>query len=90
MSDVEIVKDSLPGFNGSAALVRRGSDYFVVSSIGTAFDTGRPETMAFRADDSGNITSWMDVAGGTYATRESVIADLEAGRDRDENTEDDL
>lgn len=70
---VEVLRE-LSGFRGTACLVRRGDEFFVVSSVVAGF-TGF-ETLAFRADASGVVTDWMDVAGGRGMTREAVIAEL--------------
>lgn len=57
-------------------LVRIGDDYYAVSSIPAAPDHGGPETLAFAADEFGEITSWTDVAGGRGKSREETIAQL--------------
>ena len=78
MVQVEIVRE-LSGFRGPAVLVKRDADYFIVSSV-TAYSG--PETLVFRADESGEVTSWTDVAGGRDRSRAEVIAQLERGEDR--------
>jgi hypothetical protein len=80
---VEIIRE-LDGFTGLACLVRRGEEFFVVSSI-DGLPTARgqlpsSETMAFRSDADGRVTDWGDVAGGRGATRADVIADLESAQ----------
>ena len=75
---IELVKDNLPGFRGSAALVKRGELYFVVSSITSAYDTGLPETLVFPATAEGKVTDWGSVAGRRYVTRAQAIEELEA------------
>ncbi len=79
MSAVEFVRE-LTGFTGSACLVRRGEEYFAVSSTVAAY-TGF-ETLVFPADKNGEVTSWGDVAGGRGVSREEAIAELAAGQDR--------
>jgi hypothetical protein len=71
----EIVKE-LTGFTGNAVLVRKGKDYFVVSSTVAMF-TG-PETLVFPADADGNVTDWGEVAGGRGVSRQEAIAELDA------------
>ena len=72
----EIEDDYGATMGGSACLVKRGDEYFVVSSVPSAFDTLCPETLAFAADKDGEVTSWMDVAGGRYMTRDETIRGL--------------
>lgn len=67
----------LTGFRGEACLVLCGTDYYAVSSVNLAFDTGMSETLVFPANSDGQVTSWGDVAGGSNMSREQAIADLE-------------
>lgn len=76
---VEIVKPNLEGFTGNAMLVKRGEEYFVVSSVVAMF-TGF-ETLVFAADSEGNVTSWTEVAGGRGMYQEEAIQQLEEGID---------
>ena len=75
MTRVEFVRE-LDGvdWKGSACLVKRGDDYFVVSSVIALYSDF--ETLAFRADKKGQIVNWVEVAGGRGASREDVIAEL--------------
>jgi hypothetical protein len=73
--NVEIVKE-LTGFTDAACLVRRGAEYFVVSSADAMF-TG-PETLVFPADADGKVTDWGEVAGGRGVSREEAITELAA------------
>ena len=59
MAEVEFVKE-LSGFQGRACLVKAGGEFFAVSSVNAMF-TG-PETLVFRADENGEVASFMDVA----------------------------
>jgi len=61
----------------TGCLVTNGTDYWVVSSLDAAFDTGLPETLAFPATPDGKIKSYLEVAGGRFMSREDVIAQLE-------------
>ncbi len=70
------VKKELSGFKGAACLVEHEGQHYVVSSVDAMY-TG-PETLVFEADESGNVTSWTDIAGGRGMSREEAIADLEA------------
>ena len=67
----------------SAVLVQRNDEYFVVSSIAFAFDTGGPETLVFPADETGEITDWGEVAGGRGMSREEAIAQLDRALEDD-------
>lgn len=40
-----------------------GHDVVVVSALPSAYDTKRPETYIFGADDNGKITHWGELAG---------------------------
>lgn len=59
---------------GDQVLVRRGDEYFVVSSVDAMF-TGC-ETLVFPSDDKGEISSYLEVAGGRGVSREEAIAEL--------------
>lgn len=76
----------LSDFNGEAVLYRvspplaydweeRGRDFeFVVSSaIFAAFDTGRPETFLFPADENGEILDWMELPGSTGGVADPTV-----------------
>jgi hypothetical protein len=69
---VQIIRE-LKDYNGRACLVRKGEEYFVVSSVSVL---GTPETLVFRADAEGDITEWLEVAGGKHMSREEAIVDL--------------
>jgi hypothetical protein len=70
---VEFVKE-LHDFAGLAALVKRGNQYFVVSSVIAPFSGF--ETLVFLADENGEVTSWDEVAGGRGVSREEAITEL--------------
>lgn len=72
---VEIVRELDKGFKGHACLVKKGGQYFVVSSADALFSG--PETLVFPADESGKVTDWGEVAGGKGTSREQAIAELE-------------
>jgi len=52
--------------------------YYRISSIPSAFDTGRPETLAFVSDEDGNVQSWTDVVGIAEQDIDKCIAELKA------------
>src|ERR1700751_6053316 len=83
MSKITIIEDDLEGFEGSACLVMdEEGRCFVVSTITKAHfahASNAVETFAFPADEEGNVTDWMEVAGGGGMTRNDVIAQIEAG-----------
>lgn len=74
---VTIVRElPLSGTGAQKVLVTDGTLYWVVSTLGAAYDTGKPETLVFPADAEGNVTDWGEVAGGISYTREMAIEDL--------------
>lgn len=72
---------------GDQVLVKRGPDYFVVSSVHAPF-TGF-ETLVFPANGKGEVTDWGEVAGGRGMTREQAIQQLEDGTDYSRDWDDD-
>lgn len=55
----EFIKN-IEGWRGDASLYKCGDVYFIVSAVNNVF---AHETMAFAADEHGNLTDgWMDVA----------------------------
>jgi hypothetical protein len=70
---VSVVRE-LDDFKGNACLVRRGVEYFVVSTADVPMLGS--ETLVFPADEEGKVTSWGEVAGGRGVTREEAIAEL--------------
>lgn len=74
MSKVDFVRE-LSGYTGSACLVKREDQFFVVSST-TVF--GVPETLVFPGDKNGKVTDWGEVAGGKYCSRDEAISELES------------
>lgn len=72
---VEVIRElPLSGSGARQVLVRRGTRYFVVSSVVAPFSGY--ETLVFPADQEGNITDWGEVAGGRGVSRAGAIADL--------------
>lgn len=71
---VEVIGPVNESARGDQVLVRRGDDFFVVSSVNAPFSG--PETLVFPADKHGNVTDWMQVAGGRGMSREEAIAEL--------------
>lgn len=77
-----------PSMVGSYFTVIRDAhtdQHYRVSSLQAAFDTGKPETLVFECDEEGNVTDWMDVAGGMYKDIPGAIDDLRTvldGRER--------
>jgi hypothetical protein len=73
---VEFVRELKPMRPSAVQALVRGTDgrHFVVSSV-TAMLSG-PETLVFEADTDGNVTDWLEVAGGRGMSRDEAIADL--------------
>lgn len=88
-----IVEDLLEGFRGDACLVKDGhGNYFVVSTITREqfpHAYGDIETLAFRANEDGTVSSWADVAGGGDMTRSDVLAQISSGDLYEWESEDD-
>lgn len=78
---VEIVRE-MPITDAGARqiLVRCQEEYFVVSSVHALF-TGF-ETLVFPANEDGEVTDWLEVAGGRGMSREEAISDLEERKGR--------
>lgn len=55
------------------------TEYIVVSAISIAFDTARPETFIFPADEDGNITSWGELDGSYQGGMDHGVALKRAG-----------
>ena len=74
---VEFVRN-LPrsGAGASQCLVKKGEEFFVVSSVVAMFSGF--ETLVFPADSAGQVTDWGEVAGGQLVSREEAIAQLES------------
>lgn len=75
---VEFIKELPRWGKGDACLVKKGDEYFVLSSVFAAF-TGF-ETLAFRSTNEGEVArpyGMIEVAGGPGASRESVILQIE-------------
>lgn len=69
-NDVLIVKR----LNSTRQLVACNGEYFVVSQAVAA--GVEDETMAFRSDDQGKVTSYREVAGGRNTSPTEVIEEL--------------
>lgn len=75
MNTFTMVDEDVEGFRGRACLVRceETGDFFVVSTITDHGAYGETQTMAFKADEDGNILDWLEVAGGGNMSREDVL-----------------
>lgn len=73
---VEIIKDLPDWGRGDACLVRKGDEYFVVSSVMAPY-TGF-ETLVFHSNRNGRVDDWGEVAGSRGMSREEAIAELNA------------
>ena len=78
MSKGKILKElESPISGGSRCLYVLNGEYYSISSIPSAPDHGLPETLAFKADKTGKVLDWADLAGGRLKTREDTITQLE-------------
>jgi hypothetical protein len=76
VTTVEIVRELPVSESGaSQVLVKIAGAYYVVSSVDAMF-TGF-ETLVFLADETGEVTDWVDIAGGRGMSRDEAIRDLE-------------
>jgi hypothetical protein len=84
MSKATFLRELEPTVRGQEiCLIELDGKHYVVSSIPSAPDHRGPETLAFAADASGEITSYADLAGGRGMSREQTILQLETnGEDR--------
>lgn len=81
---IEIVRElPVTPTGAEQVLVKKGEDYFVVSSVEAPVSGF--ETLVFPANAEGEITDWCQVAGGHGMVREEAIADLAnwSGEDED-------
>ena len=67
-------------------LVKKGKFFFVVSSVFSPFSGF--ETLVFPATKTGEITSWLEVAGGRGMSQAEAIKDLESRDLKPEDLED--
>ena len=67
-------------------LVKKGKSFFVVSSAFAPFSGF--ETLVFPATKTGEITSWLEVAGGKLMSQAEAIKDLESRDLKPEDMED--
>ena len=68
-----------PETRGAWWHIQIGDEYYIVSAadLGISFPGYRTsETMAFPADEKGEVTSWGEVAFVPYKSHEDCIADL--------------
>jgi len=73
-----IIRDVSEKFQGRAYLVQHLGKFYVASYVAWTFDHKGPETLVFASDSEGNVTDFMDLAGGRGMTPMEAIADLEA------------
>lgn len=75
MDRIQYVRE-INGWLSTACLVRDTltDKHYVVSSVMAPY-TGY-ETLVFRADKDGNVTDWLEVAGGQGLSREQALVDL--------------
>ena len=85
----KLIKDNLPGAIGHQALYKLNPPmekydgtkfaFVVVSSIAGAFDTGRPETYIFGADETGKIVSYSEMGASQRDTQDHELVLRESG-----------
>lgn len=89
MEKATMIIESLPGMQGEVAIFKlepaykdddewadiETVEYVAISTIGMAFDTGRPETYIFPADVEGNIISWGELKGSFQGGGKDLVED---------------
>jgi hypothetical protein len=84
---LELVREMKPWKAGQElALYRQGSEYMVVSTVNLSqaflggYATAGEETMAFAADEQGEVTDWGELAcANGEGSRADVIEQLASG-----------
>lgn len=74
--DVNVLNYDVPRFNGTAWHIEVSGEHYIVSAIHGAFDTGRPETLIFRANEFGEPASWADLVNYPDFDHEGAIEEL--------------
>lgn len=73
---VVVVKELPVSASGTTqVVVRRGERHYVVSSVHAYSGF---ETLVFGGEADGEITNWLEIAGGRGMSRDAAIADLAA------------
>lgn len=77
-----LVKEGINGFMGFASVYKVtprpegwNTDYVVASSVASAFDTGRPETMVFPATKTGRVKDWEQLGVVRYQDHAAALRD---------------
>lgn len=68
MKTAKLIKDVSENFEGQAFLYKLepplgNHQFVVVSAVDAPFDTARPETYIFPADEDGNVIDWGELEG---------------------------
>lgn len=71
--DVKVLSTDLSGFRGTAWHIEIAGKHYCISAICNEFGT---ETMAFAADERGDVTSWTDLVVIHRMDHEACIAEL--------------
>lgn len=74
--NVVVLDRAVTGFNGTVWHIQVGVNFYLVSAISEAFDTGRPETMVFASDADAEVMSWFDLAVVSGQDHEAAIEKL--------------
>lgn len=81
--DVTVLNTDLPNWRGQAWHIQIGDRFYAVSAVdldfpGLASIPGHrdSETMAFRADNKGNVIEWGEIGFVPYKDHEACITDL--------------
>jgi hypothetical protein len=72
---VKVLDKGLDGFTGKAWLLKRGPQHYVASHTYVPF-SGR-ETLVFRSDAQGKVSSFLEVCGGKAIGLTAAVRELE-------------
>lgn len=68
-----LVPEITKKINSDKVVVKYGDDYVLVSYSDYY---QHPETLAFICDEEGNVSNWLEVAGGSGMTIADVITEI--------------
>jgi hypothetical protein len=68
-----LVPEITKKINSDKVVVKYGNDYVLVSHSDYY---QHPETLAFICDEEGNVSNWLEVAGGSGMTIADVITEI--------------
>jgi hypothetical protein len=75
MIEINIIREEKSQVKGGSRFLVQDSNgnYYVVSSIPAAPDTGKPETLVFPSNSNGEVVNYIDIAGGINLSVDGAI-----------------